>query len=231
VAVTQARLALELLAGQPLTDDCLPSADALVLDLSAVPALPAGLPATVLLQRPDVQAAEQQLQATAYDVGAARAARFPRLSLTGSLGTRSAALDDLFKSGTGFWSVAPQIDIPLFDAGARAAQVEVARATRQQAIASYDATLQAAFREVADALAVRDSLSERLDAAQGQVAAAERSLALAEVSYRLGASSQLELLDAQRQLSNAQLARVSLQQLAQLNRVQLLRALGGRWQP
>ncbi|MFO0123814.1 MAG: efflux transporter outer membrane subunit [Inhella sp.] len=231
VAVTQARLALELLAGQPLPDDCLPSADALVLDLSAVPALPAGLPATVLLQRPDVKAAEQQLQATAYDVGAARAARFPRLSLTGSLGTRSAALDDLFKSGTGFWSVAPQIDIPLFDAGARAAQVEVARATRQQAIASYDATLQAAFREVADALAVRDSLSERLDAAQGQVAAAERSLALAEVSYRLGASSQLELLDAQRQLSNAQLARVSLQQLAQLHRVQLLRALGGRWQP
>lgn len=231
VAVTQARLALELLAGQPLPDDCLPSTDALVLELSAVPSVPAGLPATVLLQRPDVQAAEQQLQAAAYDVGAARAARFPRLSLTGSLGTRSAALDDLFKSGTGFWSVAPQIDIPLFDAGARAAQVEVARATRQQAIASYDATLQAAFREVADALAVRDSLAERLNAAQAQVAAAERSLTLAEASYRLGASSQLELLDAQRQLSNAQLARVSLQQLAQLNRVQLLRALGGRWLP
>jgi NodT family efflux transporter outer membrane factor (OMF) lipoprotein len=228
-AVAQARLQLELLAGQPLPDDWLPTADAPAPSVSALPTVPAGLPATVLLQRPDVQAAEQQLQAAAFDVGAARAARFPRLSLTGSLGTRSTELDGLFKAGTGFWSLAPQIDIPLFDAGARAAQADVAQATRQQAIANYEATLQAAFREVADALAVRDNLAERLSAATAQVDAAQRSLTLAEASYRLGASSQLELLDAQRQLSSAQQALIGLQQAEQTNRVQLLRALGGRW--
>jgi len=229
-AVVQARLQLELLAGQPLPDALLPSADASPTDVTALPAVPAGLPAELLLQRPDVRAAEQQLQAAAFDVGAARAARFPRITLTGSLGTRSPELGDLFKSGTGFWSLLPQIDLPLFDGGARAAQVEVSQASRQQAIANYEATLQTAFREVADALAVRDSLAERLAAAVAQVDAAQRSLTVAEASYRLGGSSQLELLDAQRQLSSAQQALVTLRQTEQANRVTLLRALGGRWQ-
>ncbi len=229
-AVLQARLQLELLAGQPLADALLPPADAGPTDVTALPAVPAGLPAELLLQRPDVRAAEQQLQAAAFDVGAARAARFPRITLTGSFGTRSPELDGLFKSGTGFWSLLPQIDLPLFDGGARAAQVAVSQASRQQAIANYEATLQTAFREVADALAVRDSLAERLAAAAAQVDAAQRSLNVAEASYRLGGSSQLELLDAQRQLSSAQQALVTLRQAEQVNRVTLLRALGGRWQ-
>ncbi|MFG6431993.1 efflux transporter outer membrane subunit [Roseateles sp. LYH14W] len=227
-AVTQARLALELLAGQPLPDTLLPLAQDLQA-VTALPAIPAGLPAEVLLQRPDLRAAEQQLQATAFDVGAARAARFPRLTLTASAGTRSPELDGLFKSGTGFWSVLPQLDLPLFDGGARAAQVEVSQASRRQALATYEGAVQSAFREVADALAVRDGLAERLDAQQAQVAAAAQTLKFAEDSYRLGGSSQLELLDAQRQLAAAQQALVTLRQAEQANRVTLLRALGGRW--
>lgn len=229
-AVTQARLLLELLAGQPLPDTLLPAAQDLQA-LTALPAIPPGLPAEVLLQRPDLRAAEQQLQASAFDVGAARAARFPRLTLTASAGMRSPELDGLFKSGSGVWSVLPQLDLPLFDGGARAAQVDATEASRRQALANYEGALQSAFREVADALAVRDGLAERLDAQQAQVAAAAQTLRLAEDSYRLGGSSQLELLDAQRQLATAQQSLVSLRQTEQVNRVTLLRALGGRWAP
>lgn len=228
-AVRQARLALELLAGQPLPDALLPSSQ--IGSATVLPELPGGLPASVLLQRPDLRAAEQLLQAAAFDVGAARAARFPRLTLTASAGLRSPELDGLFRSGNGnsFWSLLPSLDLPIFDAGARRSQVEVTEASRRELMANYEAALQAAFREVADALAVRDSLAERLAAQQAQVEAAARSLELAEQSYRLGASSQLDLLDAQRQLTVAQQGLVTLRQTEQANRVVLLRALGGRW--
>ncbi|QIM54229.1 efflux transporter outer membrane subunit [Hydrogenophaga crocea] len=236
VAVQQARAQLELLAGQPLPDALLP--DALLPaaqetpgrgDATALPAIPAGLPAEVLLQRPDVRAAEQALQASAFDVGAARAALFPRLTLTASAGTRSAELGGLFGRGSGVWSVVPQLDLALFDAGARRAQVDASEASRREALARYEATLQTAFREVADALAVRDGLAERLSAQQAQVDAAQRSLGLVEQGYRLGANSQLDLLDAQRQLASAQQGLVDLRQAERANRVDLLRALGGRW--
>jgi len=125
----------------------------------------------------------------------------------------------------------PQIDLPLFDGGQRRAQVAVSEASRQEALAGYESALQSAFRDVADALAVRDQLDERLDAQQAQVEAAERSLQLAERSYRLGGSSQLELLDAQRQLTAARRVLVTLRQTEQVNRIALLRALGGRWTP
>jgi outer membrane protein TolC len=187
------------------------------------------MPAAVLLQRPDLRAAEQALQAAAYDVGAARAARFPRLTLTASAGTRSNALDGLFRAGSGFWSVLPAVDLPIFDAGARRAQVDASEATQREALARYDAALQSAFRDVADALAVRDSLGERLAAQDAQVLAAERVLALSDRSYRLGGISQLELLDAQRQLASALQGQVTLRQTEQANRVLLLRVLGGRW--
>lgn len=226
-AAAQARLALELLAGQPLPESLLPPAQGDTA--TALPDVPAGLPAAVLLQRPDLRAAEQALQAAAYDVGAARAARFPRLVLTASAGTRSHELDGLFRAGSGFWSVLPTLDLPLFDAGARRAQVDASEATRREALARYDAALQSAFREVADALAVRDSLAERLAAQQAQVQAAERVLALSDRSYRLGGISQLELLDAQRQLASALQGLVTLRQTEQANRVLLLRSLGGRW--
>jgi NodT family efflux transporter outer membrane factor (OMF) lipoprotein len=191
--------------------------------------LPPGLPAEVLLQRPDLRAAEQRLQATAFDVGAARAARFPRLTLTASAGTRSSDLDGLLRSGSSLFSLAPSLDLPLFDLGLRQAQVDAAQASQREALAQYEAALQAAFREVADALAVRDSLAERLAAQQAQVAAANRSLELATQSYRLGAVGQLELLDAERQQAAAEQGLLALRQTEQSNRVALLRALGGRW--
>jgi NodT family efflux transporter outer membrane factor (OMF) lipoprotein len=226
-AAVQARLALELLAGQPLPESLLPPAQG---DTATVlPDLPASLPAAVLLQRPDLRAAEQALQAAAYDVGAARAARFPRLTLTANAGTRSNELDGLFRPGSGFWSLLPTLDLPIFDAGARRAQVDASEAARREALARYDAALQSAFREVADTLAVRDSLAERLAAQQAQVEAAERVLAVSERAYRLGGVSQLELLDAQRQLSSALQGLVTLRQTGQANRVLLLRSLGGRW--
>ncbi len=228
VAVTQARLALEQLAGQPLPDTLLPTAQEPTA-VTALPAIPGGLPADVLLQRPDLRAAEKQLQASAFDVGAARAARFPRLTLTASAGTRSNELDGLFQSGSGFWSLVPQIDLPIFDGGARRAQVEVSEADRRAALADYEATVQAAFREVADALAVRDGLAERLAAQQAQVEAAELTADLAERTYRIGGSSQLELLTAQRDLAAARQGWVTLRLAEQVNRIDLLRTLGGRW--
>ena len=228
-AVLQARLALEMLAGQPLSESLLPTG--LAGSATALPEIPGDMPAAVLLQRPDLRAAEQRLQAAAFDVGAARAARFPRLTLTASAGTRSADLDGLFQPGSSIWSLLPRLDLPLFDGGARRAQVEASQATRREALALYESALQSAFREVADALAVRDSLTERLASQQAQAEAAQRSLDLAGRSYRLGGASQLELLDAQRQLTAAQQGLVSLRQTEQANRVTLLRALGGRWTP
>lgn len=226
-AAVQARLALELLAGQPLPESLLPPGQGDTA--TALPEVPGDLPAAVLLQRPDLRAAEQALQAAAYDVGAARAARFPRLTLTANAGTRSNALDGLFRAGSGSWSVLPAVDLPIFDAGARRAQVDASEATQREALARYDAALQSAFRDVADALAVRDSLGERLAAQDAQVLAAERVLALSDRSYRLGGISQLELLDAQRQLASALQGQVTLRQTEQANRVLLLRVLGGRW--
>lgn len=226
-AANQARLALELLAGQPLPDSLLPTAQ--VNEATALPDVPGGLPADVLLQRPDLLAAEQALQAAAFDVGAARAARFPRLTLTANAGMRSPELGDLLRNGSSFWNFIPSLELPLFDAGARRAQVDVSEATRREAMANYEAALQSAFREVADALAVRDSLTERLSAQAAQVDAAQRTLNLAEKSYRLGASSQLELLDAQREFAGARQGLVTLRQTEQSNRVVLLRTLGGRW--
>lgn len=251
-AVTQARLQLELLVGQPvprawLPDGAMPpplqaapgapAANAGMAAATApattpatvVPDLPAGLPATVLLQRPDLRAAAQTLQAAAYDVGAARAARFPRITLTASAGRRSTELDGLVREGASYWSLLPQIDLPLFDAGLRQAQVQANEAAQRAALASYEAALQAAFREVADALAVRDQLAERLAAQQAQVAAAQRAADASERGYRLGGLSQLELLDAQRTLAAAQQALVSLVFTEQSNRVLLMKALGGRW--
>ena len=223
----QAKLALELLTGQPLPASLLPGGQ--IETATPVPDVPGGLPATVLLQRPDLRAAEQALKAAAFDVGVARAARFPRLTLTASAGQRSSELAGLFDSGNTVWSLLPTLDLALFDAGNRAAQVQANEATQRQALAQYEAAVQSAFREVADALAVRDSLAERLAAQLAQVQAAERSLKLVEEGYRLGGSSQLELLDAQRQLSTAQQGWVTLRQTEQSNRVTLLRALGGRW--
>lgn len=219
--------ALELLLGQPLPAD-LPSAAA--FDAKAgLPELPVGLPSEVLVRRPDVRQAEQQLIAANANIGAARAAFFPRITLTGSAGQASGHLSDLFKSGHSAWSFAPQLIQPLFDAGRNQGNLDLARANRDIAVAQYERAIQAAFREVADALAGRATLGEQLGAQARQLEAEQQRSRLAELRYRNGASSYLELLDAQRSLFAAQQALLQLQAQSAQNSVTLYKVLGGGW--
>lgn len=224
------RNALELLAGAPVAADLLPQAGS-GASASALVAVPGGLPSEVLLRRPDVAAAEHTLRATYADVGAARARLFPSISLTASAGTQSNELSGLFKSGTGFWGLSPAIDIPIFDAGARRANVDAADAARRIAVADYEATLQTAFREVADALANRATLAERLDAQNSLVTASQRAFDLSTALFKGGSSSYLDVLVNQRALYNAQQSAISLRLVEQVNRVSLYRALGGGGPP
>ncbi|WP_341892923.1 efflux transporter outer membrane subunit [Variovorax sp. YR752] len=221
--------ALALLLGQSLPDE-LPAATA--LDAAAgLPELPVGLPSEVLVRRPDVRQAEQQLIAANANIGAARAAFFPRITLTGSAGQASGHLSDLFKSGHSAWSFAPQLIQPIFDAGRNQGNLDLAKANRDIAVAQYERAIQTAFREVADALAGRATLGEQLRA-QGRLLEAEQQRSrLAELRYRNGASSYLEFLDAQRSLFAAQQALLQLQAQSAQNAVTLYKVLGGGWQP
>lgn len=185
------------------------------------------MPSSVLQRRPDVLAAEHALQGAHADIGAARAARFPRITLTGSIGSASSELGKLFERGS--WSFGPSLSLPIFDGGAGRANVRASELDRDIALAQYDKAVQGAFREVADALAISASLTERLAAQQALYASAERQLRLAEAAYRAGGSSQLELLDAQRSLYAAESALIALRQTAQGNRITLYKVLGGGW--
>jgi multidrug efflux system outer membrane protein len=191
--------------------------------------LPAGLPSEVLVRRPDVRAAEQQLIAANANIGAARAAFFPRISLTGSVGTASNELSGLFKSGSFAWSLAPQALLPIFDAGRNSANLEVAKVNREIAVAQYERSIQSAFREVSDALAGRATLGEQLRAQTAQTRAEEERFKLADLRYRNGAASYLDVLDAQRALFTAQQALVQTQALREQNLVALYKVLGGGW--
>ncbi|HEX2012913.1 MAG TPA: efflux transporter outer membrane subunit [Roseateles sp.] len=226
--IAQDRNALELLLGTAVPAELLPRAEqGPGTDVALLPALPAGVPSSVLQQRPDVLAAEHQLQGAHADIGAARAALFPRITLTGSVGSASTELGKLFERGS--WSFGPSISLPIFDGGANRANVRASELSRDIALAQYDKAVQSAFREVADALAVGASLGERMAAQQALYAATEHQLRLAEASYRAGASGQLELLDAQRSLYAAEQALIALRQTAQANRLTLYKALGGGW--
>lgn len=237
--------ALVLLLGQPLpTGFDLPAAGsgssagagagvgALAQPLQPAPVmaeLPAGLPSDLLANRPDIRAAEQQLLAAHANIGAARAAFFPRISLTGSLGLASSELSGLLQSGAFAFSAAAQALLPIFDAGRNQAGLEAAQASRDSAIAQYEKAIQVAFREVADALAGRATYGEQLRAQQAQADAEAVRLRLADLRYRNGVASYLDLLDAQRSLFAARQA-VLLTRLAQLqNQVVLYKVLGGGW--
>ncbi len=216
--------ALTLLVGQPLPDD-LPVA----APITALPDVPAGVPSDLLARRPDVRQAEQQLIAANANIGAARAAFFPRITLTGSAGTASNQLGGLFKSGTFAWSFAPQLLQPIFDAGRNEGNLKLAQVARDIAVAQYEKAIQSAFREVADALAGRATLGEQLRAQLAQVTAEQDRVRLSDLRYRNGAASYLDLLDAQRSLFAAQQALVQLQALGLQNSVALYRVLGGGW--
>ena len=219
--------ALVLLLGQPLPAD-LPAATGLSAS-AALPDLPPGLPSEVLVRRPDVRQAELQLVAANANIGAARAAFFPRITLTGSVGSVSAQLGNLFKAGTFGWSVAPQLLLPIFDAGRNQANLQLSNAARDMAVAQYEKAIQSAFREVSDALAGRATLQEQLAAQTAQTRAEQARLDLTDLRYRNGASNFLDVLDAQRSLFAAQQATVQAQAQVLQNAVTLYRVLGGGW--
>ena len=223
--------ALRLLLGSeppaPLLPEGGAQAQAGVEGASALLDVPAGLPSSVLLRRPDVRAAELSLRADEANVAAARAALFPTLSLTASAGTASNALSGLFSAGSGSWSFIPTLKLPVLDGGATRSALAYSQAQREAGLASYDKAIQSAFREVADALAERARLAERLAAQQALVEAYATSLRLVTERRRLGAESALAVLDAQRTLWTAQQELVALRLTEQANRLALFKALGG----
>ena len=226
--VDKSRNALQLLVGGPLPADLLPPPLTAAMPASAaLLELPTPLPSSLLLVRPDVLAAEHALRAATAHIGAARAALFPSISLTASAGSASRELSGLFDGGSGTWSFAPQIRLPIFDAGRNQANVRVAEANQQLALAQYEKTVQTAFREVADALAERAHWSERLDAQTSLVAATQKALTLSEARFNAGADNYLTVLDAQRSLYAAQQTHISLRLAEQVNRITLYKVLGG----
>ena len=219
----QAHNALVLLVGRPLQGDELPAlqADHLMADI------PAGLPSDLLAQRPDLRAAEQRLKAANANIGAARAAFYPRITLTGAYGTGSNELAGLFRPGSNTWQFLPQISLPIFDAGRNQANLDVAQARKNIAVADYEKSIQTAFREVADALAGRATYTAQIEAQRAVVQAEQQRLDLTEQRFSVGVASALERMDSQRELLSAQLALVQLRQDELNNRIALYQALGG----
>ncbi|HEX9187743.1 MAG TPA: efflux transporter outer membrane subunit [Vicinamibacteria bacterium] len=220
----QDRNALDLLAGAPVPDEIIPA------ELDAVTAmmeLSAGLPSEVLMRRPDIVEAEESLKSANANIGAARAAFFPRIALTTSVGLASEDLGDLFRGAARTWSFAPRVSVPIFDGGANRANLKVAKADRDIALARYEKAVQAAFREVADALALRGTLGDQLAAQQSLVDAAAVTRKLSDARYEKGVDSYLSVLDAQRTLYAARQNLIAVRLALLANRVTLYRALGG----
>jgi multidrug efflux system outer membrane protein len=225
--VAQDRNALVLLAGGPVDDTLLPTTE--VTEVAALRPLPAGVPGEVLLRRPDVMAAEHTLLSANANIGAARAAFFPSISLTGSIGSASSELSSLFDSGTRVWSFMPKLNLPIFQGGKLRANLGVATADRDIALAQYEKAIQSGFREAADALVLNDSLDAQLASQQALVAAAEQAQTLSQARYDAGLDSFLTLLDARRTAYTARKSLVSTQLAQQSNQVALYKVLGGGW--
>lgn len=205
----------DLPAGKPLTEQAIP------LDQQA------DLPSQVLVHRPDVLAAEQRLLAANANIGAARAAFFPRIALTGSAGTASRDLSGLFKDGQEAWSFTPSISLPIFDYGRNSAGLDLAQARKEIAVADYERTVQQAFREVADLLVAREKLAEQMRAVEAQERSQQRAADIAEARYRQGVGSFLEVLDAQRQLFAVRQGLIQVRRAMWSAAAQLYKALGG----
>lgn len=216
--------ALAVLVGAPLD---LPAAATRLDDDLILHELDAGLPSELLTGRPDIVAAEHRLKAAHASIGAARAAFFPRIALTASAGSASAALDGLFEPGSGAWRFAPTISLPIFDAGRNRAGLDLAEVRRDLAVASYEKTVQQAFREVADALAARHWLEAQLGIQRAALATQVERARLAKLRYDNGAARYLEVLDAQRDLLAAEQQVVQTRRALLSSRVALYAALGG----
>jgi multidrug efflux system outer membrane protein len=187
----------------------------------------ADVPSQVLVRRPDVLAAEQRLLAANANIGAARAAFFPRIALTASAGTASREIDGLFKSGSDAWSFTPSISLPIFDYGRNSANLDLVTVRKNIAVADYERTVQQAFREVADLLVARGQLAEQLKAVEAQERSQQRAADIAQARYRQGVGSFLEVLDAQRQLFTVQQSLIQVRRAMWSAAAQLYKALGG----
>ncbi len=222
--VIQDKNALTQLLGSPLPADLALPASLTEVQIAKTPAL---APSQLLQQRPDILAAEHLLRAANANIGAARAALFPSISLTTSAGSLSPDLGGLFAGGSGTWLLAPTLNLPLFDGGQRAANIDVAETQQEIAVVTYQQTIETAFREVADSLNTQDQFDLQLAAQAAQVRANERYLELADQRFEQGVDSYLTRLDAQRSLFSARQQLVSTR-LAELNnRISLYKALGG----
>jgi len=219
--------ALDFLLGKPAPVQWLPDN---LDNVSPVREVSAGLPSDVLLQRPDVLAAEDQLKSANANIGAARAAFFPRISLTAAVGTASSDLSGLFKYGSTTWSYAPQLVVPIFDARTWSAH-KMAKAQREMAVAQYERAIQNAFREVADALATRGTVNQELAAQETLVKTVSETYQLSSYRYDKGLDNYLGVLDAQRSLYAAQQGLVSLRLAKMSSGIRLYSVLGGGWQP
>lgn len=224
-AVAQDRNALELLVGEPVSDDLLP-ASIESLD-GAFAEVPAGLDSSILLRRPDVAEREYQLRAANARIGAARAAFFPRIGLTALAGFASSALSGLFDNGAFTWSVAPSATLPIFDGGANLGNLRYSKAQRDLALANYQRAIQSAFRDVSDALARRATIDRQLAATTRLDGAARDSLFLANARFREGIDPYLNLLDAQRTAYGAARTLTQTRLLKAQNLVTLYQSLGG----
>jgi outer membrane protein, multidrug efflux system len=216
-----------VLVGQPLPPDLPPP-----VRLGEQPILadiPAGLPSDLLARRPDILEAEEILRSENANIGAARAAFFPQITLTGTFGTASSTLGGLFAPGSAAWSFVPSLVAPIFNAGTNRAQLDVAKLQKDIGIAQYEKAIQTAFREVADGLAARGTYDDQLASLQRYTDAQQRRLELANMRYKNGVDSYLNVLTAQTDFYNAQLALVSARLNRLTNLVDLYRSLGGGW--
>lgn len=223
--VEQDRNALRLVVGADVPADLLPAGGLVTAQI--LPDLPAGIPSDVLTRRPDVLAAEHDLAGANANIGAARAAFFPSISLTASTGVASNALGSLFDSGNGTWSFAPRISLPIFAGGANVANLDSAKASRDIAVANYEKAVQTAFREVSDGLAVQSTIQDRVGSQERLVAAANDSVRLSRARYGAGIDSSLTLLDAQRTLYTAQQGLIGARLARATNLATLYKSLGG----
>jgi len=222
--LAQSENSLNLLVGKPVPPDMLPTK---LESITAVQDLAPGLSSEILLNRPDILQAEYALKGANANIGAARAAFFPRITLTSSIGTASAKLTDLFQPGSAAWSFAPQISVPLFDAGINKANLDVAKVERDIAVAQYEKAIQTAFREVADALAGLGTLGNRMEAQQSLTEATADSYRLSEARYAKGVDSYLVVLDSQRSMYSAQQDLINVHLARLSNQVTLYKVLGG----
>ncbi len=229
--VEQDRNALVLLVGAGLPASLLPQGlpDTRLAAASPLATIPPGLPSDLLQRRPDILQAERELRAANANIGAARAAFYPSISLTANTGTSSARLAGLFKGGSGSWSFVPQITLPIFDGGANRANLDIATISRNIYVAQYEKAIQTAFREVSDALAQRNTLGRQLEAQEALVEASEGSFRLSQARFDNGVDSYLSVLDSQRTLYSAQKNLIGTRLSRWTNLVTFYKTLGGGW--